>query len=485
MIEQHRLDLAGEDLFTAGVHDSAEPPQQLDGAVASRASPVARHRIAPTLDRRERCCGLLRVTVIPVGKDAAESEDAEGAGFGLDLVVVLIEQNRVGGDHELRGKILHPLRDAERVRPALARREHVDDRQVAELVQAPLDIVAESHTRTEDRVDVREAASGPFRGIRQRQSERVARNNQAGRAVDRCQPKRFVDVHVCGGVQHDGATEGECAHRGRLGGAVQEWREREGDDRGRCRVDGDTDCFVEVSRGSDVDKTPSGLLTRDEERVQIPHDGLGHASGAAGVEPQLGASRCGGRHRSASFDDVGVRGGARDRLTAIVDRDDLDGILEPGNGLERHIAERRRNEQHSRIGVDEESAHFTGAIAVVDCNRSDAGREARPGVGEVLRAVVQQHRRRVADPEPAIREMPRERAGFGREAAPGYGFVPGDDGGPVRDFSRDPLPQVAVVRRRHVVASSRIGGPECCAWEAKRDRHAASMPSAVHPPSEY
>jgi hypothetical protein len=446
VLEQRFLDFGREHLLATGVHDRGESAEQVDGTVAARPCPVARHHIAVSADRREGLLGLLRVAVVPLGEDASEGQDAEGSGIRLNLVALFVQQYRPRRDHQLGGQIIRAPCDAECVRAAFARGEHVDDGDVAERVQAALDVVAEAHARADDRVHTRKSDLETLGGFDEREGERIPGDDQTSHLVVDRQPKRFFDVHPRSRVQHDGAAEREGSHGRGLGSAVQEGSERERDDTGGCRVQRDADRLIEVGRRCDPDQTPGRLLPCDQQCVEVPDDRLRHARRAACVQPQLRPRGSFGGQGATRRDDVHVAGGASDRATIVVDGDDLDGGVESADRLEGEVGERRGNDQDSQFGVEDEVAHLTGPVAIVDGHGRDADGQAGPREAQVLRAVVQQHSRRIPDRESSFSEMPRQRAGFGREAPPRHGVVAGDDRGAVRIFPRDALPQVAVVR---------------------------------------
>jgi hypothetical protein len=305
-------------------------------------------------------------------------------------------------------------------------------------VQPLLDPVGEPHAGAVDPAHARQPPVA-LGDIGERQGEGVARDDDAGHLVLDDQPVGVLDVDARARLQHDGSGEGERAERHRLSRAVQQGAHRQRHDRRCAGVDRDRHRGVERFGRFEPEQSPGRGPAGDEQRVEVPHDRFRRSRRAAGVEPQIGTGRRGLGHGAARGDDVGVPGRTRQVAAAVIDGDDLD--VEARGRLLGDRGERGRNDEGVRLGVEQQGPHLARVVAVVEGDRGDPDRQARPEEGEELGPVVEQRRHGIPVPQSArVGEVPRERAGLGGEPRPAHGLVAGDDRRAVGHRAGDALP---------------------------------------------
>ena len=318
--------------------------------------------------------------------------------------------------------------------------------------QALLDLLAPHGPRRDDPHQRRQVPA-PWVGVElghQGPGEGVAHDHQV---VDRLAGHRVEDLHrveVTPGQHHHRAALGQAARRGEQAGPVHQRAGDQADHAGPARPGSLPRRPAPRPRGSGAARR---AVHAGEQVVLSPHDALGHAGGAPGVEheqvvaaasPRWGGPATRGRRR------ILVGGGpGRTGTGPVVDPQPVAHPRHPvPHGVDA-AAEAAVEDHRHRVGVVPQVGQLVLAVAVVGVDRDQCRLQRAEHGLEVLGAVVEVERHLVLVGHPRRQQPAGHAVRPGVEVGPAQAAVALDDGRRIGLGRGHRLPHVGEIPLRH------------------------------------
>ena len=330
-----RFDFLGMDLLAARVDRHRPAAEQGDRAVGLDRSEVAGDRPAPALQLDERRRRLLRVLVVTDRHVAAARDLADHPRAGLDPRAVVGEHGGVLGGLDRRPALHRRVvlrHHRQPVATALGRADRVGHDQVRQaLEEVVLHGRREHRGRARQRDERRQVVVGPrvVERLDERPAHRVAGDHHDVDLLLADEAPHVVRIE--GGDEHDLVADERSLHQTPLRRAVHQRCDRQH----RHRAVGEaTFDHAPWARDPVAGRQVEPAAEREEHVLLSPHDTLGHARRAAGVEDVVVVGRARPEVTLGSAAHHGrlvvdrTRGDGH--VGAVVDRDDVTQVGQVG-----------------------------------------------------------------------------------------------------------------------------------------------------------
>ena len=200
MGDEGLLHLLGEDLLAPGVDRHRVASQQLDRTVGQQPHPIARHRVADTVDHREGGGRLGGVAQVSQGHAPGLGEPPDLVVAGRQAPAAVLRQHH--GMGAAAGSVA--LGTSHGLTTGLRRPEDVDDAQRRDpLDQSGLDGGGQHGAARQQEAQVREVVWASVHLVQQRPGERVAHYLQRGHPLALAGGQHVGRVEPGGLIRHD------------------------------------------------------------------------------------------------------------------------------------------------------------------------------------------------------------------------------------------------------------------------------------------